>query len=242
MQSGVQDRLVGGAGAAIMLAGLGWALLLGLTIERRPPVARIAPVLLRLDPPPRVRVPPPPPKRPSRAARPASPRNLRNAATEIVAPLAPLPAPPAPIIVAPKAATGMAANTGASDRPGPGECAGGPGNGTGGGGTGDEGDDTPPRWLRGRLKFTDLPRSVRDAEIGGTVGVRYRVLVDGHVGDCAITASSGNSELDDATCRLIEQRFRFDPSRDADGRPVRSMITERHSWIVERPVDTGRHD
>ena len=36
----------------------------------------------------------------------------------------------------------------------------------------------------------------------------------------------------------IEKRFRYDPSRDADGRPVRSIVVVDHDWIVERePAD-----
>ena len=55
----------------------------------------------------------------------ASPRNLRNQATPIVAPpVTPLIVPP-PVVVATQAGTGQAAQTGASDRPGPGRGAGG---------------------------------------------------------------------------------------------------------------------
>jgi protein TonB len=47
--------------------------------------------------------------------------------------------------------------------------------------------------------------------------------------------------LDETTCRLIEERFRFEPSRDRSGRPVRSRIVENHEWDVEdipsRPED-----
>ena len=44
---------------------------------------------------------------------------------------------------------------------------------------------------------------------------------------------SGSAALDDTTCDLIIARFRFEPARDADGRPVESMIEENHRWIVE---------
>ena len=43
----------------------------------------------------------------------------------------------------------------------------------------------------------------------------------------------GNDALDDTTCRLIEERFRFDPSRDPQGRPVESMVVENHSWEID---------
>ncbi len=128
----------------------------------------------------------------------------------------------------------MAAFAGASDRPGPGEGAGGQGNGAGGGGYGDGDGDVPPRLIKGRLKFSDLPPDLRDGGIAGTVSVRYDVDISGRVGDCIITASSGSAELDKLTCQLIQRRFRFDPSRDPEGQPVRSTIEENHRWEIDR--------
>ncbi len=61
----------------------------------------------------------------------------------------------------------------------------------------------------------------------------YTVLTDGRAVDCRVTRSSGSDLLDATTCRLIERRFRFDPSRDGRGRPIVSHIEENHSWIVE---------
>ena len=42
----------------------------------------------------------------------------------------------------------------------------------------------------------------------------------------------GNPELDAVTCRLIQQRYRFRPSLDPGGRPVRSQVVEDHSWVT----------
>ena len=193
---------------------------------------------------PRPAMPQPPKPRAVQAAKPKgskatgapSPPNLRNQATQIVAPkLEPLIVPP-PIVAATQAGTGRAANTGASDRVGPGQGAGGFGDGFGGGGDGaggDGGGDVPPRWIKGRLRFSDLPAGLLEAERGGSVSVRYVVNIDGRVGNCLVTRSSGSAELDQITCALIERRFRFDPSRDGRGRPVRSIIVETHSWTIE---------
>jgi protein TonB len=81
--------------------------------------------------------------------------------------------------------------------------------------------------------MSDLPRSADEAGVGGTVGVRYLVDTAGRVVQCAITRSSGNAELDATACRLIMQRFRFYPSRDGSGRPVRAYVVENHSWDIE---------
>jgi periplasmic protein TonB len=239
-----RDRMWAGLGTAIVLALFGYMLLRGLTVSLSLAIEKPMELLdLRTPPPP----PPPrprvePPKERHAAA--ASPRNLKGKATPVVVPppIVPPLVPPPPLIVAPKPNVGAAASTGASDRAGPGQGAGGEGNGTGGGGDGDGDGGMPPRLLKGRLKFGDLPAALRAASVDGAVGVRYHVEVDGHVSDCGVTRSSGHADLDAATCQLIEQRFRYAPSRDEDGHPVRSTIVETHDWVIERESDAGRPD
>lgn len=241
MRNSVRDRLVAGIGTALVIGALGYALLFGLAGEMARHVeARMVLVTLR---PPRA-------PRPTRqhavkrrmrsASAAASPRNLKAKAAEIVAPPVVRAVPP-PVIVAAKAGTGMAVAGGASTLPGPGEGAGGQGNGTGSGGagTGEGGDEAPPRQIRGSLSFADLPPDLRAEGFGGTVGVRYNVGIDGRVGACAVTTSSGRATLDEATCRLIQQRFRFKPARDGSGHPVSVTVVENHTWVIDRTDDPG---
>jgi protein TonB len=240
LQTQVQDRLLAGTGTATVLGLFGYLLLIGLSGDIQKRVEQSL-VLLNIKPPP----PPPPPKlhveaHKAKAAGAASPRNLRNKPTEVVAlpPRIVLPPPP-PVVSAPKAGLGLASAAGASDRPGPGTGAGGEGNGTGSGGQGDgDGDGgEPPRQIKGRLSAKDLPPNLIEEGVTRTVGVRYQVESDGHVSYCKTIASSGNVALDQMTCRLIEQRFSFRPSRDAMGRPVRSTIEEDHSWIFDSSAE-----
>jgi protein TonB len=173
----------------------------------------------------------------SRARDAASPRNLRNRATAIFAPVLPPLRSPPPVIAAAKPALGSASKSGASDVIGPGQGAGGFGNGTGGGGNGDGGDGdgdgdsvTRPIQISGKLRWSDLPRDLRQSHRGGELELVYRVSIDGRVSNCRITRSSGLASLDAQTCRLITERFRFRPSRDAAGRPVPANIIEVHGW------------
>jgi periplasmic protein TonB len=187
--------------------------------------------------PPPERVKPKPARSHRREGR-ASPPNLRSKAAEIVAPVPILPViVPPPVIVAKVAGLGAEATSGAAPVAGPGTGAGGVGNGTGSGGAGDGdgdgGEGTPPRWRKGRLKDSDYPKEAGEAGVSGTVTVRYLVMEDGHVSDCEIIKSSGNGALDETTCRLIRERFRFDASRDAAGRPVPAYLRENHSWAIE---------
>ncbi|WP_448662302.1 energy transducer TonB [Sphingomonas sp. CJ20] len=230
-----------------MLTGaLGWALLWGLGVARAP--VRDAPTLVTFDVPPRpvaaVRVEPERARAAPRAAGRAAPPNLRATPAEIVAPV-PVrpPLEPPPLVTAPVAGPGAAPRAGAAEMAGPGTGAGGMGDGRGSGqgGAGDGGgggDETPPRRIRGGLRDSDYPEAAAEAGVGGVVGVRYLVGIDGRVPECVVTRTSGNAALDAATCRLIRERLRFRPSRDSAGRAVPAWIVENHEWVVQRvPAD-----
>ena len=235
-----RDRIVAATIAGVVQAVLLYVLLGGLStwsISHDQPPLELFTVEPPAEPPPRTIPARQKTHRPEGAA---SPRSLRSTATEVVAPppLVPVPVVP-PVVAAPVANTGADATQGASDLPGPGTGAGGIGTGFGSGGSGDgDGsgydDETPPRWKRGRIRDSDYPRGAAEAGASGTVSVRYRIEIDGRVTGCVITRSSGNAILDETTCRLIEQRFRYEPSRDSGGRPVISYIVRDNDWIIER--------
>jgi TonB family protein len=62
------------------------------------------------------------------------------------------------------------------------------------------------------------PRSVQKGE-EGRVGFALTVDEKGKVTSCIITATSGYSRLDEATCRIFRQA-RFQPALDASGTPT----------------------
>jgi protein TonB len=239
-----RERLTALIGAALVHALIGYALLTGLSVRLIPKTDDALKIFAILPD-----APPPPPRQPPapEAARlaprqegAASPRNLRSRATEVVAPPAPIfiPLPP-PIVAAPVPAEGDERSSGASDLPGPGTGSGGQGIGTGSGRYGDGpggGGGIGPRQIKGRIRSSDYPRGAIVAGASGMVSVRYTVTVDGSVSRCTVTRSSGSVELDDTTCRLIQQRFRFNPARDGRGRPVSADIVEDHEWIMERDM------
>jgi protein TonB len=249
---GARARIEAGAAAVLVHALIGAALIWGLgvpiprMVERSLDVFDVAPPA-PVEPEP-VRPPPPRTVEPSPKQRhspgregAASPPNLHSEATQIVAPppVVRLPVPP-PITAAPVAGIGSDPSQGAADVRGPGFGAGGYGDGRGSGGYGDGdggggGRGTPPRHLRGRLSDADYPRAALDMGADGTVGVRFTVSLDGRAVNCRITDSSGNRDLDFNTCRLIERRYRFEPSRDGRGRPVLADIVEDHTWVARPP-------
>ncbi len=222
-------------GSALITAALGYALLAGFgVVPAQPSVRELDVFNIMPEPPvPPVRKPPPP-KRAHKDGASGAPA-LRAKPTEIVAPPPLLPVVPA-IAVAKTPGVGAASSQGASSQAGPGDGGGGNGNGDGDG----DGGETPPEHRSGRIKDSDFPRAAFEAGRGGTVSVEYTVTSKGRATGCSVTRSSGNDELDRTTCRLIEERFRFSPSRDARGNAVDSTIVENHSWAVqhaERPSD-----
>ena len=235
--------------AGCLHAGVLWLLVdnMGLDMTRRLDEAMQVVEIGPPPPPPIVPPPPPPPKRSKQPDSEGAPPNLRSVATPVVAPppIVRLPVPP-PITATETPGIGAQATAGNAEVAGPGTGAGGTGNGLGTGswGPGDGGggldDETPPRWRRGRLKDSDYPRGLGEAGISGRVSVRYLVDVDGRVARCTVTRSSGSADLDDTTCRLIRERFRFDPSRDRQGNPVAATIVESHEWLSRDDEAGGR--
>ena len=228
------DRTAAALVSGGLVALLVWALVVGLGFATGVGIDDGL-KLFAVAPPP----PPPPPERVKprvRNFRPqgaAAPPALRAKPTEVVAPepVVVLPVAP-PVVVAPVAGEGAAASAGAADVPGPGTGAGGEGDGFGGGGGGD-GDgagDVPPRRIGGHLHYSDLPDAARDEGLSGTVGVRFVVAENGRVPACRVTRSSGSRLLDDTTCRLIRQRYRFRPAHDADGAPFESVVVQNETW------------
>jgi protein TonB len=240
-----KERISAGVASFGAMALVGWVLISGLSVSQ---MAQIVAPLVSVDlaPPPRPKPTEPPRERPkpvqkSAPKEKAAARNLRNEATQVVAPVIPPIKLPPPLIAAPKPGKGSAMNNGASNQVGAGEGAAVFGNGRGGGGDGGDGD-LPPMHTGGKLRPADLPKDLvaehRDAE----VGVRYYVGVDGRVSGCTVTRTSGSQQVDTLTCRLIEERFRFRPSLDGNGHPVRSIIVETHSWEYDRRAEERQRE
>lgn len=211
---------IGAVVAALALEGaLVFALVRGLAAHWSDPQAA-EPVLtaIALNPPP---APPPEPvKKPAGNSAPSGPRSTAK--------VVPIPAIP---LASPSPAT-TAAGTAVT---GAGSGAGGTGSGTGAGGFGTgegSGRTSAPVRIAGALSDRDYPRGAGRAS--GTVAIAFRVEADGSVNACRILASSGMTVLDELTCSLVEQRFRYRPARDETGRPVAETVRTTFTWGTRR--------
>ncbi|PAX06578.1 energy transducer TonB [Sphingomonas lenta] len=210
---------------ALLHALLGYALVTGLALSV---VKKATEKLNTFDveepppPPPPEEPPPPPPDVPQLQPPPVvtPPPIVRNPNPPPVVvqsvptpppvfvptPIAAPPAPPAPV-AAPPAPPPPRVSKAAGLRGNPGQFFG--------------ADNYPPAAIR--------------AGAEGRVVARLSVGADGRVSDCTVTTSSGNSDLDNTTCRIARSRVRFTPAQDQEGNPIASTYTLPVRW--ELPED-----
>lgn len=192
--------------------------------------------------------PPPPPEKRLKASSSAqngraAPPSLKAEAAPVTLPQTVIVAPkPVPAAVVPAAATGL--KPGASVQPGPGSGAGGLGTGTGSGnggtgsgaGSGDgDGGGSDPDWTGGKIRDKDYPKALREANVSGTTVTEITVGTSGRATACRVTRTSGSRELDATTCRLIMERFKFKPARNAAGQAITAEIEYEQEWDAPPP-------
>jgi TonB family protein len=78
----------------------------------------------------------------------------------------------------------------------------------------------------------DYPARARRNRESGRVVTRFEVAEDGFVENCHIVQSSGSAVLDDASCRLLARRMRYDPARNRAGVPVRTVHSYVYDWVL----------
>ena len=78
------------------------------------------------------------------------------------------------------------------------------------------------------------PRSLRSGA-EGTTRVSLSVNAEGRVTGCSVISSSGDSQLDSATCSNAQRRARYRPALDRSGKPIASTETFAVTWQI--PAD-----
>lgn len=76
----------------------------------------------------------------------------------------------------------------------------------------------------------DYPSKAIREGAEGVAGFRVVVGSDGRVDACEITASSGNAQLDEATCKNVTRRARFEPATDGNGQKVVGSYSSTVRW------------
>ena len=84
----------------------------------------------------------------------------------------------------------------------------------------------PGAWLSDR----DYKSSWVRRELTGVASFRLDIATTGKVTGCRVTGSTGHSELDEATCALVQRRARFEPARGGNGEPVAGSYSSSVRW------------
>ena len=236
-------------GTLALVVGLHVAALIGLARAFAPDLTAAAIeratslVTVSLDAPPPPPPPPPPEPEPIPSPEPipapeegaAAPEAPEAVAREVAAPEPPIVVP-RPSVAPPVAAIGTANSAGASES-GTGTGAGGEGSGTGAGRSGTGGGGivaTRPEKIAGEINDArdyPVPPGGRAVRQGQHVIVHMVVGVDGRARDCRVVKPSPDPEADRITCRLAEERFRFNPALDREGNPVSAPFGWRQDWF-----------
>lgn len=206
-----RDKSLSGIGSAVLVAGVGYALMTGLAIK------------IVTTPPPDLIVhnysdAAPPPPRPNPPV--ARPKTVPTAAVPPqIPPIVSLPDVGPTIIPLPTIDTSSWKLPGdtatATDAVAPASQA-----------IAARPRGNPAEWVTS----DDYPAAaLRDGQQGRT-GFRLQIGSDGRVTDCAVTQSSGSADLDQTACRMLVRRAHFTPARDASGNPAASTYASNVVW------------
>lgn len=80
----------------------------------------------------------------------------------------------------------------------------------------------------------DYPSRALREEREGTTRFSVTIGADGRVTGCSITGSSGHPDLDDATCKNITRRARFNPAKDGNGQPTTGTYSNSVRWQIPK--------
>ncbi|NBC37724.1 TonB family protein [Novosphingobium sp. FSY-8] len=207
------SRIIAIVVVALIHVAVGYALVTGLAYEAATKIIKkVTTVDIKDEPKPPPPPPPPPPKDappPPPVVAPPPVVNIAPAPAQITTvPVAP-PAPPPPVLAPPAAPPPPAPRF-------PPVAAAPKGQ--------------PANWVT----TEDYPSRALREGAQGTTSFRLSVGPDGRVTGCEVTGSSGNAELDAATCRYASSRARFTPAKDGEGQPTTGSYSNRVRWQIPR--------
>lgn len=92
----------------------------------------------------------------------------------------------------------------------------------------------PSNDAAGWVTTSDYP--TREIRAGHQGTVRFELAIDarGGVSRCTIVASSGYPGLDEATCKFVSRRARFEPATNGDGERVGDTYSGTIRWVIPR--------
>ncbi len=93
--------------------------------------------------------------------------------------------------------------------------------------------DALPRGNAGNwITDADYRSSWINRGYSGVASFSLSINERGRVSDCSIIRSTGHDALDQATCRLLERRARFNPAKDSNGNAVAGTFDSSVNWRI----------
>jgi hypothetical protein len=86
----------------------------------------------------------------------------------------------------------------------------------------------PRQWLTDR----DLRGLMLAASYSAAVIARLTIGIDGRAEECTLLEATAIERLQAIACRALKDRARYEPARDKDGKPIRSVAVHRAGWSV----------
>jgi TonB family protein len=90
----------------------------------------------------------------------------------------------------------------------------------------------PKRPLRDYFSSSDYPAQAMQQMEEGSSTIMMMIDEGGGLKDCMVEQTSGIATLDAMTCAILRDRAKFEPARDALGKPVRSVLTTKVNWHI----------
>ncbi|MEZ5709114.1 MAG: TonB family protein [Blastomonas sp.] len=104
---------------------------------------------------------------------------------------------------------------------------------------------SPPILKSGTIRGDDYPSRALREDAEGKVVVAITVGSDGRPSGVSVVTSSGHDSLDQASCSIIQRRFRYHPARNDRGDPVEQVVRQAITWQIPEiagDLDAGGHD
>jgi TonB family protein len=84
--------------------------------------------------------------------------------------------------------------------------------------------------LQNVFKPEDYPWTAVHKRLQGSATMEILIDEKGAVADCSITETSGYATIDAQSCAIIQERAKFEPAIDMQGKPTRSSYSQRIIW------------
>ncbi len=83
--------------------------------------------------------------------------------------------------------------------------------------------------------ISDYPIRALQEKREGAASFKLTVGINGVATNCEIVKSSGHIDLDDATCKNISKRARFNSATDENGKPIVGTYSSSLRWQIPEP-------